>query len=448
MEAIQEEIQASSTPRHVGRIPSKIASRFAYLTAAEWKSFGALFASAALRDRLENSRKYDLVCKLQKVCFLLECRTLTTDQVAQIHAAITDFCKLNEQIYGKTNKIAFHLIMHLRECILDFGPIHGFWLFAYERFNGILGNSNTNNVVPESTMMHSFLVQSELQERVRCMDLNRIPIPLRRAVSQLQTSESTTTGQSAVMAFDLCTLAAAWKGCDGSEQSENFGPRGEGKRITLTPEDKQSLIPYVKKKYPSLLSLFVALSPCAIIFTRFQAWGDQYGGWNSRFAKSSNVLVQWSIFGQDRVYPGRIKHFLQVETTIPTCSLDIMALGKRPTVGATYEEKNAIVCARDRMASERMQTVHTLAVIQWYKNVQLRSATGPVAPTPVILTRPDLLEDLWWKNRFYGEEHSVVPVAAIIGGFIQYPHTGESSSAAQQFRLIHIPRRMYHDSYG
>jgi hypothetical protein len=33
MEAMQEEIQASSTPRHVSRIPSK-----AYLTAAEWKS--------------------------------------------------------------------------------------------------------------------------------------------------------------------------------------------------------------------------------------------------------------------------------------------------------------------------------------------------------------------------------------------------------------------------
>ena len=86
MEAVQEEIQASSTPRHVSRIPSKIASRFAYLTAAEWKSLGALFASTPLRDRLVDSRKYDLVCKLQKVWFLLECRALTTDQVDQIHA--------------------------------------------------------------------------------------------------------------------------------------------------------------------------------------------------------------------------------------------------------------------------------------------------------------------------------------------------------------------------
>jgi hypothetical protein len=92
-----------------------------------------MFASTALRDRLVDSRKYDLVCKLQKVWFLLECRPLTTDQVDQIHAAIPGFCKLDERIYGKTNKAAFHLIMQLRECILDFGPMHGFWLFAYER---------------------------------------------------------------------------------------------------------------------------------------------------------------------------------------------------------------------------------------------------------------------------------------------------------------------------
>jgi hypothetical protein len=88
-----------------------------------------MFASTALRDRLVDSRKYDLVCKLQKVWFLLECRPLTTDQVDQIHAAIPGFCKLDERITERRTRL--HL--QLRECILDFGPMHGFWLFAYER---------------------------------------------------------------------------------------------------------------------------------------------------------------------------------------------------------------------------------------------------------------------------------------------------------------------------
>ena len=58
LELMQQEISASSTPRRIGRIPGKIANRFAYLKASEWKTFGTLFASCALRDRLE-SEKYD-----------------------------------------------------------------------------------------------------------------------------------------------------------------------------------------------------------------------------------------------------------------------------------------------------------------------------------------------------------------------------------------------------
>ena len=34
---------------------------------------------------------------------------------------------------------------HLRDCILDFGPLQGFWFFTYERFNGILGDLPNNN---------------------------------------------------------------------------------------------------------------------------------------------------------------------------------------------------------------------------------------------------------------------------------------------------------------
>jgi hypothetical protein len=131
---MQEEIENSSTPRHVGRIPEKISSRFAHLTAAEWKTYGALFLSCSLKGRVPTT-KYHLVCKLQRVCFLLECRVLTDTQINQVHAAIIDFCKLDEKIYGPTRKVAFHLICHLTECIRDFGPIHGFWLFAYVPFD-------------------------------------------------------------------------------------------------------------------------------------------------------------------------------------------------------------------------------------------------------------------------------------------------------------------------
>ena len=218
------------------------------------------------------------------------------------------------------------------------------------------------------------------------------------------------------MAFDLSALSSAWHGCDGTEQSVNFGPVGEPTLLTLTVADKKALAPFVNKHYVD--SPFPpVLSPRAAHYMRFRAWGDHYGSWHSRYAKTSNVLVQWSIFAQDRVYPGRIKRFIQVETSIPLCSAATVELAKRSTCNVTQQELTRIGCARDRMAQHRKRTVHTLAVIQWYKNVKLVSGTGPVAATLVVLTRPDLSEDVWWKDRFQDDGH----VAAIISGFIQYP---------------------------
>ena len=37
-----------------------------------------------------------------------------------------------------------HLHGHLKECILDFGPVYTFWLFSFERLNGVLGFYHTN----------------------------------------------------------------------------------------------------------------------------------------------------------------------------------------------------------------------------------------------------------------------------------------------------------------
>ena len=34
---------------------------------------------------------------------------------------------------------------HLKECIAEYGPIEGFWLFAFERYNGLIESMPYNN---------------------------------------------------------------------------------------------------------------------------------------------------------------------------------------------------------------------------------------------------------------------------------------------------------------
>ena len=58
---------------------------------------------------------------------------------------LMDFCKTFEQLYGKQYyTINMHLHAHLMDCIVDYGPVYAFWLFSYERLNGVLGSYHTN----------------------------------------------------------------------------------------------------------------------------------------------------------------------------------------------------------------------------------------------------------------------------------------------------------------
>ena len=50
-----------------------------------------------------------------------------------------------------------HMHCHLAECIRDYGPLSSFWLFPFERYNGILEGTPTNNRSIEVQIMKRFL---------------------------------------------------------------------------------------------------------------------------------------------------------------------------------------------------------------------------------------------------------------------------------------------------
>ena len=55
-----------------------------------------------------------------------------------------------------------HLHAHIRECVQDYGPVQSFWLFSFERFNGMLGKQPHNNKSIEVQVMRWFLHDSQL----------------------------------------------------------------------------------------------------------------------------------------------------------------------------------------------------------------------------------------------------------------------------------------------
>lgn len=50
-----------------------------------------------------------------------------------------------------------HLSLHLPPFLEDFGPVHGWWAFAFERYNGVLGRLNKNNHT-STCLSHFFII--------------------------------------------------------------------------------------------------------------------------------------------------------------------------------------------------------------------------------------------------------------------------------------------------
>ena len=82
---------------------------------------------------------------------VLFCTSVITEGKARLaHTYIIQFCKGFEKLYG-SEKVTpnMHLHTHTLDCILDYGPVYSFWLFSFERYNGLLGDYITNQRSPE-----------------------------------------------------------------------------------------------------------------------------------------------------------------------------------------------------------------------------------------------------------------------------------------------------------
>ena len=88
---------------------------------------------------------------------------IKSTDIAKADALFPQFCNRFEQLYGK-NAVTpnMHLHCHLSKCLENFGPVYGFWLFSFERYNGILGNYPTNNRSIEIQLMRKFQTETKL----------------------------------------------------------------------------------------------------------------------------------------------------------------------------------------------------------------------------------------------------------------------------------------------
>ena len=156
-ELIQQKVDSFHTPVDVGRIPTKISSGFSGFSADQWRNWTLLYSLFSLKDILHYSH-YNCWKLFVRACHLLCCRSITAGQIEEADKLLNEFCIAFENLYGKKYlTINLHLHGHLHECLKDFGPVYAFWLFAFERLNGILGSFHTNNHDISLQIMRQFI---------------------------------------------------------------------------------------------------------------------------------------------------------------------------------------------------------------------------------------------------------------------------------------------------
>ena len=152
-----DDINNFIVPDGMGRLPRRLTSHFGSFTADQWKNWIIIYSAILLFDVLVDEH---FQCWLYFVaaCKCLCRRIVRNGDIAEVKTFLHQFCTNFCDLYGeKACTMNMHLHLHLCESILDFGPTYAFWLYAFERYNGILGSYHTNNLNIECQIMRKFL---------------------------------------------------------------------------------------------------------------------------------------------------------------------------------------------------------------------------------------------------------------------------------------------------
>lgn len=157
LETIEERLESLNSLTDIGRIPTHISGNYGVFSAAEWKNWTTTFSLYCLCGLLPD-KDYKCWEKFVLACRLLCKPFLTVTDIQKSDLLLLDFCRTFEKIYPlKEVTCNMHLHNHLKECLLDFGPMHVFWCFSFERFNGAFGHFHTNNKAVEIQFMRKIM---------------------------------------------------------------------------------------------------------------------------------------------------------------------------------------------------------------------------------------------------------------------------------------------------
>lgn len=324
---IQRVVDSFLVPSDLGKIPYKIASNFASLTADQLKNWVLYFSLIALKGVLpqphfECWRKFVLACRA--LCR----RSIKRVNIDLAHGLLVSFCRKFEELYGSGRVTPnMHLHCHLSDCVRQYGPIYSFWLFSFERYNGILGAVPTNMKQVEVQMFRKFMRNIEvlhisIPETIRDQEHAKF---IRAKLGSDQGNQRGAVHDT-ILPLDIAEFADVTKMAtrhfsvvsDWSAHADAYKFYNVS-NYTFEDDELRALFMMYRKCYPEALELEVLPSGTKTNHVKFLD-RELFGSSSSRTRRSALVTAFWpNGDGQitddftvlDSTWPGRVLYYVR-----------------------------------------------------------------------------------------------------------------------------------------
>jgi hypothetical protein len=306
MKEIQRRMDSLKVPSDVGSYVSKLTHNMSKFTAEEMKKFCIIFSPFLLHGILPDAYFSNFLV-FAEACRLLCVRIVSDEQLDEVQRKFEEFLSEAETLYGEEVITAnMHLHLHLVDVVKDWGPVYAFWLFPFERLNGVLGDIATNHHNVEVQLLDR--IEFEIFARsTRHMEQPRV---LNESQASQLTAEDLqllnficgkgTTLESADRSVDLIDHVEFLKMAYQNEpvvRGDEPAPIEFLSRPTLKPLSADERI-YLSEHYSTITSQHISPTDVNIQVTEFakiKMAGEIIGMNSTRHSRSSHVLVPFPV---------------------------------------------------------------------------------------------------------------------------------------------------------
>ena len=307
LEQVDINIKSITMPYDYGWLPNKIMSNWGSFTADQWKNWTLCISLYALKGILPDDHY-----KCWHT-FVLACRKLvkpyvTVDDVNIADMLFVKFCKDFEKIYGHAYvKPNMHLHCHLKECVENFGSVYGFWLFSFERYNGLLGSINTNNHDIECQLMNEFDSMDQLLDLYHKIDIDHDDVKVLRKCIPGKSENNLPSTDSVIKLskccdYDVEMCVAYWGDLSAITLPNKY------RTNSICTDDRNLLMRTYQRMYRDSDIQLSDLALTCRTYKSIQIAGELFSSkTEKRSLRYGKVMADW--LGSIR--PGEIHHFVE-----------------------------------------------------------------------------------------------------------------------------------------